>query len=89
MLEDGQKAVDVDPKYFKALLRLGEAQVELGKSPKYTDTEMMDVGIKNLQKALCLCWKLGPGDKQFGQKQAFEKQISQQVLRGKKIRWYK
>ena len=89
MLEDGQKAVDVDPNYFKALLRLGEAQVELGKSPKYTDTEIMDVGIKNLQKALCLCWKLGPGDKQFGQKQAFEKQISQQVLRGKKIRWYK
>lgn len=25
MLEDGQKAVDVDPNYFKALLRLGEA----------------------------------------------------------------
>ena len=63
MLEDGQKAVDVDPNYFKAFLRLGEAQVELGKNSKYTDTELIDQGVKNIQKALCLCWKLGPGDK--------------------------
>jgi len=34
MLEDSQNAIDLDPKYFKAFLRNGEAAVELGKLPK-------------------------------------------------------
>ena len=56
--EDSQIAISLDPKYFKAWLRNGEACVDLGKSPQVTDVSLIDKGIKQLQKALYLCWKL-------------------------------
>ena len=46
MFQDSQTAMGLEPDYFKALLRNGEALVELGKSA--TDLCRIDKGIKNL-----------------------------------------
>ena len=49
MLEDSQKAIDINPSSFKAFLRLGEAQVEIGKQPtNLWDISLIDKGIKNM-----------------------------------------
>lgn len=48
MYEDSLKAVELDDSNFKAFLRLGEACVELGKSNRYSDTDLIDKGIKYL-----------------------------------------
>ena len=64
-------ALGCNPDYFKAFLRHGEASVELGK--KSEDTQLIEQGIESLQKALYLCWKLGPQDKKYSQKSNFEK----------------
>ena len=37
MLDDARSALELNSEYFKAHLRHGEACVELGKRPKYTD----------------------------------------------------
>lgn len=87
MLEDAKRATELDPSYFKAHLRLGEAQVELGKLPKCQSLTLIDDGIKSLQNALYKCWKVENADTE--QKRQFEKQIGRQILRAKKIRWYK
>ena len=58
MLEDSQKAIELDVKYFKAYLRLGEAAVELGKKPTCTTIELIDRGLKYLQQAYSLCWNM-------------------------------
>ena len=89
MYEDSSRAIELCPTYFKAYLRKGEASVELGKLPKYVDTKLIDQGIETLQKALSICWKLSPGDARYSQKAVFEKQISKQILKAKKIRWFK
>ena len=49
MLEDSQKAMDLDSKYFKAYLRHGEAAIELGKKCTCTTIELIDKGLKSLQ----------------------------------------
>ena len=87
MLADAKVALSFSQDYFKAHLRHGEASVELGK--KLDTITMIDEGIVSLQKALYLCWKLGPQDSKYGQKANFEKQISKQILKAKKIKWYK
>ena len=49
MLEDSQKAIDINPSSFKAFLRLGEAQVEIGKqTTNLWDISLIDKGIKNM-----------------------------------------
>ena len=48
MLNDSQKAMDLDQTYFKAWLRNGEAHIELGKLSKQTDISLIDRGIKHL-----------------------------------------
>lgn len=58
MKTDSQKAIELNPKYFKAYLRNGEACIELGKLDSVSDLLMIDKGIKLLQKALYICWKL-------------------------------
>ena len=89
MMEDSKNAIELNQDYFKAHLRHGEACIELGKRPKYIDLELIDSGIQSLQKALNLCWKMVPSDQKYMQKSSFEKQISKQILKAKKIRWYK
>ena len=37
MYEDSLQATQLNPSYFKAFLRNGEASVELGKMSKYSD----------------------------------------------------
>ena len=89
MLEDAQKAVDLDPAYFKSYLRLGEAEVELGKDQNCQNCELIDKGIKHLQRALSLCWSMKASDPKFPHKATFEKEINKQILRARKIRWFK
>ena len=76
MLEDSKKAMSLSRDYFKAYLRHGEALVEIGKSSSYNDTKLIDQGIESINKALRLCWRLDPRDKNYDQKQLFETQMS-------------
>ena len=48
MFDDSQKAIDLDPNYFKAYFRHGEACIELGKLAKYQNLKLIDEGIKYL-----------------------------------------
>ena len=89
MYADAQQAVELEPGYFKAHLRLGEACVEMGKSSKYQSTEMIDRGIKHIQKALSICWNMDSTDPKYDQKAMFEKELNKQILRARKIRWFK
>lgn len=65
MLQDSQQALELDPAYFKAYLRNGEALVELGKLDSERDVSLIDRGIKHLQKALYYCWKLKVTDQNY------------------------
>lgn len=47
-MEDCERAIALDPKYFQAYLRHGEAAIELGKLPKHNTTELVDLGIQSL-----------------------------------------
>lgn len=89
MQEDAKKAVDLDPSYFKSYLRLGEAQVELGKDQNCQNCDLIDKGIKHLQRALALCWNMKSSDPKYPHKATFEKEINKQILRARKIRWFK
>jgi len=42
MLEDAEKAIALDSRYFKAYLRRGEAEVELGKRGAHTTSKMIE-----------------------------------------------
>lgn len=53
MQKDALESVELDDKYVKGFLVLGEATVELGKHE--TATDMIDKGIKHLRKAFALC----------------------------------
>ena len=50
---------------------------------------MIDHGLKSLQQAYSLCWNMSPSDPKYSHKATFEKEISNQILRGKKIKWFK
>lgn len=76
MYEDALKAVEIEPFYFKAHLRLGESLVELGKLPKYSSLDLIDRGIKSISKALSLCWNMTTSDPRFKDKSAFEREIN-------------
>jgi tetratricopeptide (TPR) repeat protein len=89
MLEDSQRAIGLNQKYFKAFLRKGEALIELGKSPKHQDTKFIDDGIKCINQALVLCSQMDSSDPKFDQKKSFERQLAKQILRAKKIKWFK
>ena len=76
MLEDSQRAIDLDSKYFKAYLRHGEAAIELGKKPTCTSIDSIDRGLKSLQQAYSLCWNMPQFDPKYKYKATFEKEIS-------------
>jgi len=48
MHDDSAAALVLNPNYFRAHLRIGEALVELGKLPKEEDVSLIDKGIKSL-----------------------------------------
>lgn len=89
MKEDSDKAIELNPRYFKAFLRSGEACIELGKLDSATDLLQIDKGIKHLQKALYLCWKLSETDQHYLLKSVLHQEIEKQILQAKKIRWFK
>ncbi len=89
MYEDSSRAIELDKNYFKSFLRNGEACVELGKIQKCNNIDLIDKGIKQLQKAYAICWAMSPSDPKYDHKSIFEKEISKQILRAKKIKWFK
>jgi hypothetical protein len=48
MYDDSLYAIELDDMYFKSFLRNGEACVELGKNPRFENTEFIDKGIKRV-----------------------------------------
>jgi hypothetical protein len=73
MMDDSLKACKLNPLYFKAKLRLGEAMVMIGKGAHFSDTKSIDEGIMSMKSALQLCWKMDPSDPRHEQKSVFEK----------------
>jgi hypothetical protein len=53
MRKDALESVELDDKYVKGYLSLGEAMVELGKFEASID--MIDKGIAKIRKAFSLC----------------------------------
>lgn len=89
MLDDSMMAIELDQQYFKAHLRHGEALIELGKKDNCLTIDLIDKGLQSLVKAYSLCWGMPSSDPKYKYKQTFEKEISNQILRGKKIKWFK
>ena len=89
MYDDSVQAIELDDSYFKAYLKNGEACIELGKNQRFQNTEMIDKGLKRLQKALMLVERIKQGHQSFESKKILENQVSKQILRGQKIKWYK
>lgn len=89
MKQDSDHSISINPNFFKAYLRNGEACVELGKKETVNDLQLIDKGIKQLQKSLYLIWRLTEEDKHYGKKAVIEKEIGRQILLAKKIRWFK
>ena len=58
MFDDSVQSIELDDQYFKAYLRNGEACVELGKEVKFQNTQMIENGLKRLQKALIIIEKV-------------------------------
>ena len=69
----------MDEQYVKAYVANGEALIELGKHQ--TDMKMIDKGIQRIRRGFSLC---------TGQKtRNFEQEISSQLLKAQKIRYFK
>ena len=75
MCEDSKKAIELDAKYFKAHLRLGEALIEQGKKESCLKIEMIEEGLQCLQQAYNLCSALPQFDPKYPYKQTFLKEI--------------
>ena len=90
MLSDSSRAAHLDPASFKALKMCGEACVLLGMAPKVRDLDLIDRGLSHLNQALHSCQSAPKTDSDRKvMRQLFEKQIKIQILRAKKIRWFK
>ncbi len=48
MYDDSISAIKFDDNYFKAYLRNGEACLELGKSKKYLNMDLIEKGLKRM-----------------------------------------
>ena len=59
MLDDANEAAELDDKYSKAFMSIGEALVELGRND--TNLAQIDKGIHRLRKAYALCSSTGGG----------------------------
>lgn len=63
--------------------------VELGKQPNSISVDQITEGIESLRIAQSLVWKLSKGRQGYEYKAQIEKDIANQILRAKKIRWLK
>jgi len=78
--EDCERALNLDPKYIKALLLMGKAKILLGRD-EFDGTSLIEEGINLILKAKTLC---------IGQKkEVFESDLENALLIGRKILWYK
>jgi len=77
--DDAKHAVELDDKNIKAHLICGQMLAELGKSEP--GLEKINTALNRMIKALTLC--AGQG------KQNFERDLNKNILRIKKLKWYK
>ena len=73
MYDDSLQAIELDDAYFKAYLRNGEACIELGKNYRFDNTDMVDKGIKRIQKAIRLVERMKDTDRLFASRNALLK----------------
>jgi hypothetical protein len=76
MYDDSLQAIELDDQYFKAYVKNGEACIELGKNMRFQNTDLIDKGLKRLQKALFLIEKLNASSPYFSAKKKLEQQVS-------------
>ena len=89
MAEDSEQAIKIDSQYFKGYLRHGEASVELGKMPSCKTIDPITRGLESLMVAQSLVWNLPRNSPAFKHKDYLGQEISNQILRAKKIKWHK
>jgi len=77
--DDAKSAIELDDTNIKAHLICGQMLAELGKSE--AGVEKINTALSRITKALTLC----AGQK----KQTFEKDLNKNILKIKKLRWYK
>ena len=77
--DDALNAVEMDEKYVKAYLVLGESSIELGKTEE--TIKSIDKGITWMRKAFSLCTG--------NQTRQFEDHITGLIYKALKIRYYK
>jgi len=77
--DDAKLAIELDDKNIKAHLLCGQMLAEMGKNEP--GTEKLDHSLNRMIKALTLC--AGQG------KQDFERDLNKNILRVKKLSWYK
>ena len=71
MYDDSVNAIEFDDSYYKAYLRNGEACLELAKSNNQKNLDMVEKGLKRMQKALAIIEKIKTSDPNFSKKKEF------------------
>ena len=89
MYDDSVTAIELDDNSYKAYLKNGEACLELSKSKNHKNTDMCEKGLKRLQKAILVLEKLNSSHPQFQHKKKLIQQVERQILRGKKLMYFK
>jgi hypothetical protein len=89
MYDDSLMAIELDDLHFKSYLKNGEACLELSKSSSHSTVDMCDQGLRRLQKAISCLDRIKQNDSLFASKKKLIQQVEKQILRGRKIRWYK
>lgn len=81
MLSDATEAIQLDDTYIKAFMAMGEALIELGKLDDTSCTQI-EKGLQRFEKARKL-------STQQNKQQYVFKHIDEQILKGRKIQFYK
>ena len=71
MYDDSVNAIEFDDGYYKAYMRNGEACLELAKSQNQKNLDMVEKGLKRMQKAIMIIDKIKPSNPNFGKKKEF------------------
>ena len=89
MYDDSVTAIELDDNSYKAYLKNGEACLELSKNKNHKNTDMAEKGLRRLLKAISILEKLKPSNPQYNSKKKLIQQVERQMLRGKKILYFK
>lgn len=71
MYDDSVNAIEFDDGYYKAYLRNGEACLELSKSNNQKNLDMVEKGLKRMQKAISIIEKIKENYPNFKKKKEF------------------